>query len=399
MADSFLTRDAVIFISKNAESLPADPGATYNAAIAGTTANYLRILTTARSFPHPFLITLSDLDKLGHGSEFETDIRPDYWRQPVMTIADDANVENMALMLVRAFSGAVTSGLPAFMPDGTTVCPAGGAQEHLLTIKNSSQGRQLLSFNVAVQVGYKSDVAQGSDFRYTGCVVDSFSISQQQGQAPQWSAEIVGSGKHITPSGFVLAAGATQRPNLVNQRYIHSASIGLVYSTDLGTVDLATAGVVKAWAFQWNNNVRRDDRRIGDPFRATNDPTSGAYTNHTERGRRSCTFTVTVDLPSDLSYHVMNRDNKLVSNIILTMRGNLIAGSGAYAALSGAVPRHNDTVELTLPRSKVSGIELGDDNEVQTVQLSFSILNPDQAIQYVTGRILNSHTSYYPTFV
>lgn len=395
---SFLTRDTRVFVSKNTENQPATPATGYNASIAGLTANYLRCLMTDRRFMTPQLGTRNDLDKLGHGNEFLTATRADYWQQPTMTIGDDANATNMVLFLIRAFSGTVTSGLPAFMPDGTTATPTGGAIQHDVSIQSQAQGRQLLSFNTIVQAAYQDDTNVGWDFRFTGCVVDNFTVSQQQGQPPQWSAELVGSGRYITPSGLVTASGTSQVPDLIDQRYIHSASIGFSYVADSTTVDLAASGRVVAFSLGFQNNARRADQRIGDPFMTAYDPNSGAYTNRIERGRRSCNFTVTITADSNLAEFLLHRNQTLVQDITISMYGNLITGTGAYAAQASNIRRHNDMVRIIIPRAKISAIELGDDNDVATLQLTFDMIKPSTAIEYIKAQIINQQNTYYPSY-
>jgi len=392
----FLVRDTRIFVSKDTENTVAAPETGYNTSIPGVTDDYLRAVMTGRTFLTPQLETIDDLGKIGTGFEVASTLRPNYWTQPVMALGEEANVENMALMLIRALSGSVTSGLVALMPDGLTATPAGGPTEHIVLMQHPDAGRQLLSFNVITQGAYRSDAARGYDFRFMGMVVDSFQMGQNKGETPTWSAEMVGSGKYATPSGLVLAAGASQVPDLVDQSYLSSASIGLVYTGQAGQINLSALGRVHAWNFQYNNNVRRDDRRIGDPFRVDNDPTSGAYTGHTEHGNRTCAFQVTVATNEELAEFLLHRDNVQVQNIVLTMRGNLFVGTGAYAAQGGGVQRHNVLVEVTIPRSYVRGVTNADENDTSVLTLDFFPVRASQAQEYVTARILNGHTDYEP---
>jgi len=392
----FLVRDTRLFVSKDTENAVSTPETNYNASIAGTTANFLRAVMTGRTFLVPSLETIDDLNKIGTGFENASTLRPNYWTQPVLTLGEEANVENMALMLVRALSGSVTSGLVALMPDGTTSTPVGGPTEHIVLMQHPDVGRQLMSFNVVTQGGYRSDSARGFDFRFPGMVVDSFQMGQNKGEVPTWSAELVGSGKFATPSGLVLASGANQVPDMIDQSYLSSASIGLVYTGQSGLVNLSAQGRVHAWNFQFNNNVRRDDRRIGDPFRVSNDPTSGAYTNHMEHGNRTCAFQCTVATTEDLAEFILHRDNVQVQNIILTLRGNLFVGTGAYAAQGAGVQRHNVLVEVTIPRSYVRGISNGDENDTSVLTLDFFPVRTSQSQEYVTARILNGVNTYYP---
>lgn len=395
-ANEFLVRDTRLFISKDTEGTVADPATNYNASIPGLTADYLRAVMTGRTFLIPTLEFTDDLDVIGTGFEQASLLRPNYWTQPVLTLGEKANAENMALMLIRALSGTVTSGETAFMPDGTTPTPTGGPYEHIALMQTAEQGRQLVSFNVITQGGYRSDAARGMDMRFPGCVVDSFQMGQNRGEYPTWSAEIVGSGKYITPSGLVLAAGTSQLPDLVDQKYIGSSTIGLVYTGSAGLVNLSALGRVRSWNFQYNNNVRRDDRRIGDPLRVSNDPTSGGIVNHTQRGPRTAAFQVVVSTSEDLAEFLLHRDNVQVQNIILTLRGNLFAGTGLYAAQAANIDRHNMTVEVTIPRSRLRGISNGDENDESVLTLDFFPLREQQAQEYITARIINGHETYYP---
>ena len=399
MSNEFLVRNTRLFVSKDIEGTVADPATNYNASIPGLTEDYLRAPMTGRTFVIPTLEFTDDLDVIGTGFEQASLLRPNYWTQPVLTLGEKANAENMALMLIRALSGSVTSGLVAMMPDGSTPTPVGGPTEHIVLMQSDDQGRQLVSFNVITQGAYRSDAARGFDMRFTGCVVDSFQMGQNRGEYPTWSAEIVGSGKYITPSGLVLASGTSQLPNLVDQQYIGSSTIGLVYTGQSGLVNLSALGRVRSWNFQYNNNVRRDDRRIGDPLRVSNDPTSGGIINHTNRGPRTAAFQVVVSTTEDLAEFLLHRDNVQVQNIILTLRGNLFVGSGLYLAQAPEVQRHNYTVEVTIPRSRLRGISNGDENDESVLTLDFFPLREQQGQEYITARILNGHTAYYPSFI
>ncbi len=329
------------------------------------------------TFGLPVLSKTDSNDLVGTGFDFNvTPLRANYWEHSVITIGEDVNVDLFPVFLARVFGG--TNAAPS------TVNVAG--REHILLLGTSAQ-RQLPSSNLITSVGYVNDTDHGADFQWPGVVGESVQISGNRSEAPTWSVELVGSGNFVTPVDSALraalpaAVGDTTADNA--HLYVHGAAVVVSY-TDGSAVNLAAEGRLKSYNFQLNNNLRRDDRRPGDPFRTANDPTSGAYVNRLLRGRRQCAMQVTVALNEDLAEFVTMQQNRIVDNLALIMKGELIAG---------ATPASNYTLEINIPKAQLRTVSPGNENDDTTLTLDWYPLKGTG--EYVSARVLNKRTTAY----
>jgi hypothetical protein len=367
----FIVQDINLLISKT-------PEATFNAAkIAGT--DFLRAVMRGNTFGFPVLNKVDSSDLVGTGFDFpQVPLRVDYWNHPVMTIGEDVEADLFPIFLARAFGG--TNAAPA------TLNVEG--RQHTLLLGGPTQ-RQLPSSNLITSVGYVDDANPGADFLWMGVVPESVQIAQDAGRTPTWSIELVGSGKFTNPLPAGVRTGlpadvGDDTTTSREQLYVHPASIVISY-TDGTTVNLATEGKIRSWNFQFNNNLRRDDRRPGDPFRVANDPTSGAFVNRLQRGRRTCAAQVTVSLTEDLEEYITMAQNRVVDNLAFIMKGNLIPD---------AVPATNYTVAINIPKAQlrtVSPTTVGDDT---ALVLDWFPLK-GSALEYVSADIINTRTTAY----
>jgi hypothetical protein len=365
----FISQDLNILISKTAES-------SFNAAkTAGT--DFYRAVMRGNTFGLPVLDKIDSSDLVGTGFDFpQIPLRVNYWGQPTTSFGEDVDADLFPLFLARTFGG--TNAAPSTL--NTT------GKQHTLLLGTSAQ-RQLPSSNLITSVGYVDDTHAGADFLWMGVVPESVQISQDAGNTPTWSVDLVGSGKFTTPlpSGVRTGLPALVGIDTTNHKdmYVHPASVIISY-TDGTTVNLATQGRIRSWNFQFNNNLRRDDRRPGDPFRIADDPTSGAFVNRLQRSRRSCAAQVTVSLNEDLLEFVTMSQNRVVDNLAFIMKGNLIAGASVNT---------NYTVEVDMPKAQLRTVSPSNVNDDAALVLDWFITKGTG--EYVSANIINTKATAY----
>jgi hypothetical protein len=365
----FISQDISLFISKT-------PEATFNAAkTAGS--DFLRAVMRGNAFGLPVLDKIGSDDLIGTGFEFaQLPLRVNYWGHPSMTIGEDVNVDLFPIFLSRAFGG--TNAAP------TTLNTEG--RQHTLLLGTSAQ-RQLPSSNLITSVGYIDDANPGADFLWMGVVPESVQISQDAGGVPNWSVELVGSGKfsHPLPAGVRtgLPALVGDDTTLGEHGYVHPAAVVISY-TDGTSVNLATEGRIRSWNWQFNNNLRRDDRRPGDPFRIADDPTSGAFVNRLQRGRRTCGAQITVSLNEDLAEFVTMSQNRVVDNLAFIMKGELIPD---------ATPNTNYTVQINIPKAQLRTVTPANVNDDAALTMDWMPLKG--AGEYISATIINTRATAY----
>jgi hypothetical protein len=362
----FLTRDISFFFSDTPEQ---DGGGAFNDfKTAGT--DFTRAQMRGRTFGIPTLDKISNEDLVGTGHEFATNVRNNYWTHPVMTVGEDVNTENMAVFLANTFGG--VNAAPAAVTGNVN------AKEHILLMQTAAQGRQLPSRNIISSVGYIDDANPGADFMFAGVVPDSFTISQTRADTPTWSVDLVGSGRWVRPLPTGVRTGLPT--DVLEQNPVHGAAVTVSYD-DGTSLNLSALGKVRSWTFTYNNNLRRDDRRPGDPFLIPNDPTSGAYVRYLLRGPRTATASITVSLSEDLREFLTHQQNRIVTNLSFLMKGYVIPG----------VTPTNHTVEIKMPRSVIRGIGGTDDNDDAALTLDFFPMKGTG--EYVTARIINTRAT------
>lgn len=368
----FILQNTSLLISKDRET-------PFN-EIKTDGADFHRIETRGNPIVLPVLGKSDTLDMVGSGFEFsQTALRVNYWDNPVLTVSGDVNVDLFPIFLSAVFGG--ENAAPS------TVSVAG--KEHILLIQhdNDPLGRQLPSRNLITSIGYVDDSNPGADVQWLGMVGDSIQVGQNRADIPTWSTELVGSGGFVRPVPALVRADF---PALVgdnttdyNNLFVHGAAVVVSY-TDGTTVNFSTEGRLRSWNFQYNNAVRRDDRRPGDPFRVANDPTSGAYMNRLLRGRRGCGAQVVVSLNEDLAEFVTMQQNRIVDNLAFIMKGELIAG---------ATPATNYTAEINIPRAQLRTVTAGNENDDAILTLDWYPLKGSG--EYVSARMLNKRATLY----
>lgn len=368
-----LSRNLKLWVSRLSEN-PIGSAVGYNTPFILPT-DFQGVYTTNRSLILPQATYINDLNKVGGGNEQPTTQRIDYWTHPVLTISEEANADMMAKMLFHALGGGDTI---------TPVSGVAGAFEHLFVMQSDAQGLQLPAFTVVGRNGFIADAPnqRGIDFTMPGFVPDSFSLGQTRAETPTWSAECVGSGKFLYPSGGANSIAFTnaQKPTIPN--YVHGAGVNVEFTDPQGNlVDVGVQGRVRAWNFTYNNALIRDDRRPQDPFRVPNDPSTGAFVNHLMHGVRGCTASVTVSLHENLREWIIMRDGGMIQNIRFTLIGNIIGGTTNYR------------VEILIPRAFISGVSAGDENDQSVLTIDFFPVKV-AGQEYVTVKVINTVPSY-----
>ena len=365
----FITQDINLLLSSRKE-------ATYNEVIADG-GEFVRAVMRGNTFGFPVLSKTDSSDLVGTGYDLPVvPLRVNYWEHPVITIGEDVNVDLLPIFLARVFGG--TNAAPSTL--NTT------GREHTILLGTAAQ-RQLPSSNLITSVGYIDDANPGADFQWTGVVGESIQIGQNRAETPTWSAELVGSGNYVHPvpalvrADFPALVGDDTANN--DKLYIHGAAVAVTYN-DGSVINLATEGRLKSWNFQLNNNLRRDDRRPGDPFRVANDPTSGAYVNRLQRGRRTCAAQVVVALNEDLAEFITMQQNSVVTNLGFIMKGQLI---------TGATPATNYTLEINIPKAQLRTVTPGNENDDATLTLDWFPLKGTG--EYVSARVINTRATAY----
>lgn len=352
----FITRQIKLGLSKTAES-------AYNTPVTGG-SNFWGAISTTAGFGIPQLEKLDDLNKVGTGHEFATYLRNNYWSHSQVQLGDELNTDQAVVLLARAFGG-----------DITTAAATGETGEDLFVHDieiQSGTSRQLPSSTVVTSVGRLDSSHQGASFIYPGMVVDSIQIQQDsQAAVPQFTADLVGSGKYTQTDATIAAI-----PDTAFQHYIHGAAVSITFN-DGTAIDLTDPADqrVRSWSFSYNNNLRRDDRRPGDPFRVTGDPFSGAYVNRLLRGARSCQAMLTVSLNEDLREFITHRDNVIITSLTITMLGEL-----------NGTAQHELTI--VLPKSYMRAVTPSTDNDDSTLQLE--IFPVKGSGEYVTAHAVSA---------
>jgi hypothetical protein len=329
------------------------------------------------TFVVPVLEKRDSSDLVGTGFEFaQIPLRVDYWSHPVMTMGEDVNVDLFPLFLARTFGG--TNAAPSTL--NTT------GKQHTLLLGTSAQ-RQLPSSNLIASVGYVDDPNPGADFLLMGVVPESVQLAADAGGVPTWAIEMVGSGKFTTPlptgvrTGLPALVGVD--PANIANTYVHPAAVVISY-VDGTTVNLATEGRIRSWNFQFNNNLRRDDRRPGDPFRTADDPTTGAFVNRLQRGKRTCAAQVTVSLNEDLAEFVTMSQNRVVDNLAFIMKGELIAGASTPT---------NRQIAINIPKAQLRTVTPTNVNDDAALVLDWFPLKGNG--EYMSATVINTHPTAY----
>jgi hypothetical protein len=173
MAD-FLLENVALYISNRRQSAL---GSGFSLG-----SDFLKAITTAPAFVVPQVQFVNDAGHPGNGHEFPTRQCLTYIGHPAITFSDDINTSYAGRLLLRALGGAVTDA----QQGGTATW------KHSFSMLDALLSRQLPATTVIAELG-------GASFRLDDKVVDRYRLSQNRADAPQYSVDLVGSGKFVRP--------------------------------------------------------------------------------------------------------------------------------------------------------------------------------------------------------
>jgi hypothetical protein len=326
----FLSRDVKLGLSKLPETAFNTP---YTTAI-----DYLALTTKQPFVIVPAIEKTDDAGRIGNGTEFPTYICNTYWSHPALNITDDVNVEACGRLGLRALGGPVVDSAAAT------------GFKHSAAMLPVSAGRQYPSSDFVTQLG-------GADFLLAGMVVERFRISQNRADVPQYSVDLIGSGKHLKPAGFSVTGSAAIIPCLTGNNVV----IAWTDSSGRRTIT-AEACRVRSWFAEVANNLKQNDRCAGDPQLTEGTCPPGAYVRKLLRGSRSVAAQIVITLDSTLPEWLQMVCNEILTDVTFTVNGPLI---------SGAIYQN---VELNIPKATFRAATSGDDNDDAIITLDVAPL-------------------------
>lgn len=214
----FLINDVALYVSKTLE-------AAYNGDVIGGD-KYAMIRTLQPAYVLPQVEFVNDAGVPGNGHEFATTWCPTYISHPAFTFTDDVNFGIAGRLALRSLGGTVASAVQG----GTT------AIKHSCTMLPNSAGRQLPSFAMASLLG-------GASYRVAGVVVDRFRLSQNRADRPQYTVDVVGSGKYTDP---ILRIGGACTVSVASPAVVTMNGHGLVAGNSFKFVAPASPGTLPA---------------------------------------------------------------------------------------------------------------------------------------------------------
>lgn len=324
----FLSQDILMGLSKL-------PEAAYNTLFT-TAADYETLTTQTPQVLIPQMEKSNNANRVGLGSEFPTLFCNKYWIPPEIPIQDVVDTYNGGRLALRAVGGLVTSSA------------SGTGFLHTAAMLPPAAGRQLPSSDLLAALG-------GAKYIYSGLVVDRFRLSQQRADDVQYEATLVGSGNWqalaFTPNA--PAAIPCSRGNSVEIKYTRNATVVNVTQSSCR---------VRSWFVELNNNLKRNDRCAGDPYRVSEtDPCDAAFVRKLLRGARTAAAQIVLTLDETLAEVQDVYCNQQVTNLTFTVFGNVI----------GAGPTRH-ALEIVIPVAQMSAVTPADDDGDATIQLDFA---------------------------
>lgn len=329
----FLSQDILMGLSKLPE--------TALNTIFTTAGDFETLTTQTPQVLIPQMEKSNNANRVGLGSEFPTLFCNKYWVPPEIAIQDVVDTYNGGRLALRAVGGTVTdsvSGTTGFLHTAAMLPPA--------------SGRQLPASDLLASLG-------GAKYIYGGLVVDRFRLSQQRADDVQYEAALVGTGFWQT-LGFTPAAAAAipcSQGNSVEIKWTKD-----VAGTPTVITVTSTSCRVRSWFVELNNNLKRNDRCAGDPYRVSaTDPCDAAYVRKLLRGPRTAAAQVVMTLDETLGEVNDVYCNTQVTNLTFTVFGNVIGAGPA---------RH--TLEIVIPVAQMAAVTPTDDDGDAVIQLDFA---------------------------
>ena len=354
----YLSNDVALYVSKTLE-------ASYNADVA-TGSNYAKIRSQQASFLLPQVEFLNDAGVPGNGHEFATTWCANYLTHPAVTFTDDVNYGIAGRLALRALGGAITTA----QQGGTA------AYKHSANMLAVASGRQYPSFAMAAELG-------GATHRFAGMVVDRFSLSQNRADRPQYSVDVVGSGKFTTPHGL------TSLPTSMDLAACLNGSNVSVYWTDAdGTTTFSGAGcTLRSWSVEVANNLRLNDRCPGDSTQTlTYDATTTApaYAGKLLRGSRTVTAQLVILLDQTVVPWERYVTGQELTDVTFKAQSQTLAATGYYY-----------TINYIIPKARITSVDPTDSDGDAAITINLTGMYDSVTGGALKAEVINLETSAY----
>ena len=358
MAD-FLTNNIATWVSKRPETSLNTP---YTAG-----ADFLKALTTNPGFVLPQIEFVNDANKPGNGHEFPTKQCPTYVGHPAYTFTDEINVDYAGRLLLRALGGAVT----AAQQGGTA------AYKHSCKQLDALTSRQLPSSTMISEIG-------GASFRLDGLVVDRYRLSQNRADPPQFSVDLVGSGKHVRPHGVTSLPATAATLTCLN------GNNTLVSWTDtVGAQNFhGSSCALRSWFVEVQNNTVLRDRCPGDSTVTITDVASSlsvdvAYVGKMRHGARQCTAQIVILLDSTIPDWLTFATNDTLTDVTFRPQGAIIASTFRYS------------LGIIMEKARVVSIDPVDSDGDAALAINLLGFWDSAASTSISAEVVNTETSNY----
>jgi hypothetical protein len=320
-----------------------------------TAANFLGLLTSDVFFYLPKIEQIVKDDLLGH--EFPTHACNDYWQHSEMSFTEDLETKIGGRFLAYALGGSINA---------TAVAGAASVNDLEFAMLPASAGRQLPSFDVASVLG-------AADFLMAGVCVDKFRVEQKRSARATYKVDCVGSGKYVTPNG--ISGGLPSAPSVACM----DGRDTVIKYTSGSVVDLSATYRVMDWFVEVNNNLKKGDKRLGDPT------VDGAgHVRKLLRGEKRQVTTEITLAHDGLTEWTLMKNGDILTDLTYTVKGPII----------GATTARNE-IEFIIPKAQVSMVETGNEDGTATVKVSFVVLEDPVTKGGIKARVRTNEATPY----
>ena len=341
-------RDTQIAFSKERETAYNQPHTT--------AAKYMGLLTSDVFFYLPKIEQIVKDDLLGH--EFPTHACNDYWQHSEMSFQEDLETKIGGRFLAYALGGTINA---------TAVAGAASVNDLEFAMLPASGGRQLPSFDVASKL-------DAADFLMAGVCVDKFRVEQKKSARATYKVDCVGSGKFAKPHG--ITGGIPGAPDVA---CMDGRDTAVKYTGPGGVVDLSGTFRVMDWFVEVNNNLKKNDRRLGDPT-----VEKAGHVRRLLRGeKRQVTTEITLALDGLVEWDLM-KNGDTITDLTYTVKGPII----------GATSARNE-IEFIIPKAQVSMVESGNEDGTATVKVTFVVLEDPTTKGGIKARVRTNEATPY----
>jgi hypothetical protein len=352
----FLINDVALYVSKRPET-------TINTQYTAG-ADYLKALTAAPAFVLPQVEWVNDAGKPGNGHEFATYQCETYVTHPAITFTDDVNTDYAGRLLLRSLGGTVTSALLS-----------GTAYKHSNAMKPVASGRQLPTTDVISELG-------GASFLLAGMVVDRYRLSQTRADRPQFTVDLVGSGKFVRPHGVTSLPSTAAVIQCLdgNNTEVSWTDTDGVQNFHGATCSLRSSFIEVA------NSTRLNDRCPGDAemtITAGALTTTPAYVGRMSRGNRVVTAQIVIKLDSTVPDWITYAVGDILTDVTFKYRGPIITGAHRYA-LHGIIPK-----------ARITSVDPGEDDGDATLAINILGFYDTVTLGALKAEVVNTETANY----